>query len=45
MCCDCCLDIAADAFNKKFSVQLDYPDTAEDQFGNIGTWTIIYNQV
>ena len=27
------------------SVDLMYPDAAVDQFGNIGTWTMIYNQV
>ncbi|KAF0293795.1 Dipeptidyl peptidase 1 [Amphibalanus amphitrite] len=32
------------AFDKKFSVLLEYPDTAQDMFGNLGTWTIIYNQ-
>lgn len=32
------------AFTKKFAVLLEYPDTAQDQFGNLGTWTIIYNQ-
>ncbi|XP_037068459.1 LOW QUALITY PROTEIN: dipeptidyl peptidase 1-like [Pollicipes pollicipes] len=32
------------AFDKKFTVLLEYPDSAEDQYGNVGTWTIIYNQ-
>ena len=29
----------------KTRVELKYPDVAVDQFGNIGTWTMIYNQV
>ena len=29
----------------KVKVNLKYPDVAVDQFGNIGTWTMIYNQV
>jgi len=29
---------------EKMSVDLMYPDAAVDQFGNIGTWTMIYNQ-
>ena len=26
-------------------VDLMYPNKAVDQFGNIGTWTMVYNQV
>ena len=29
----------------KTRMVLKYPDVAVDQFGNIGTWTMIYNQV
>ena len=29
----------------KFKVDLKYPNIAVDQFGNIGTWTMVYNQV
>jgi len=29
----------------KVKVELKYPNVAVDQFGNIGTWTMIYNQV
>ena len=28
----------------KTRMELKYPDVAVDQFGNIGTWTMIYNQ-
>jgi len=28
----------------KVKMQLKYPDVAVDQFGNIGTWTMVYNQ-
>merc|ERR1712227_954263 len=28
----------------KVKVELKYPNVAVDQFGNIGTWTMIYNQ-
>ena len=27
------------------TLTLSYPDVVEDEFGNIGTWTLIYNQV
>ena len=37
--------LSADSFDKKFSVLLEYPNEALDQYGNSGTWTIIYNQV
>ena len=26
-------------------LKLEYPDTATDEFNNVGTWTITYNQV
>jgi hypothetical protein len=29
----------------KFRVDLKYPNVAVDQFGNVGTWTMVYNQV
>ena len=29
----------------KIRVELKYPNVAVDQFGNIGTWTMVYNQV
>ena len=29
----------------KIHVKLSYPDTATDEFGNAGFWTLIYNQV
>jgi len=32
------------AFEEKMKVDLMYPNTAVDQFGNIGTWTMVYNQ-
>jgi len=28
----------------KFRVDLKYPNVAVDQFGNVGTWTMVYNQ-
>jgi len=28
----------------KFRVDLKYPNKAIDQFGNVGTWTMVYNQ-
>jgi len=28
----------------KFLVDLKYPNVAVDQFGNVGTWTMVYNQ-
>merc|ERR1719153_1775455 len=28
----------------KFRVDLKYPNEAIDQFGNVGTWTMVYNQ-
>jgi len=28
----------------KFRVELKYPNIAVDQFGNIGSWTMVYNQ-
>jgi len=32
------------AFEEKMKVDLTYPNAAVDQFGNIGTWTMVYNQ-
>ena len=32
-------------FEEKMKVDLTYPNAAVDQFGNIGTWTMVYNQV
>ena len=29
----------------KLRVDLKYPNIAVDQFGNIGSWTMVYNQV
>ena len=29
----------------KLRVSLKYPNLAVDQFGNLGTWTMVYNQV
>merc|ERR1712131_215951 len=29
---------------EKVRMQLKYPDVVVDQFGNIGTWTMVYNQ-
>ena len=29
----------------KVRLVLKYPDTAVDEFGNIGSWTMVYNQV
>ncbi|KAH7639818.1 dipeptidyl peptidase 1 [Dermatophagoides farinae] len=31
-------------YTKKIYVRLDFPNTAVDKFGNVGTWTLIYNQ-
>ena len=28
----------------KMRVELKYPNVAVDQFGNQGTWTMVYNQ-
>lgn len=28
----------------KFRINLKYPNVAVDQFGNVGTWTMVYNQ-
>jgi cathepsin C len=30
--------------NKKVRITLQYPDLATDEFGNVGFWTLIYNQ-
>jgi len=32
------------SFVEKSLIELLYPNTAKDQFGNIGTWTMVYNQ-
>jgi hypothetical protein len=29
----------------KFNIRLDFPNIASDEDGNVGFWTIIYNQV
>lgn len=38
---DCTSQVAVVA---KFRVALKYPNIAVDQFGNVGTWTMVYNQ-
>lgn len=38
---DCTSQVPAVA---KFRVDLKYPNVAVDQFGNVGTWTMVYNQ-
>jgi len=38
---DCTSQVAAVT---KFRVDLKYPNVAVDQFGNVGTWTMVYNQ-
>jgi len=38
---DCSSQVAVVA---KFKVDLKYPNIAVEQFGNIGTWTMVYNQ-
>lgn len=37
-----CDEIGPTVYNKTFT--LDFPDTATDEIGNHGTWTMIYNQ-
>ncbi|KAK7073934.1 hypothetical protein SK128_007954, partial [Halocaridina rubra] len=37
-----CDNLGATVYTKNFT--LDFPDTATDELGNTGTWTMIYNQ-
>ena len=42
---DSSIDCSAMAAVNKVRMVLKYPDTAVDEFGNIGKWTMVYNQV
>jgi len=39
-----CGGVTDDQFQHQTTVELQYPNIAEDQHGNQGTWTMIYNQ-
>jgi len=41
---DSSIDCSAMAAVDKVRMVLKYPDTAVDEFGNIGRWTMVYNQ-
>ena len=43
--CQCCFVLFLGPFKNQVEVTLQYPDIAVDQYGNLGFWTIIYNQV
>ena len=39
------MSIVVGAAVEKVRLELVFPSSARDQFGNTGTWTMIYNQV
>jgi len=39
-----CGGVQQEEFQHETTVELRFPNTAEDHYGNIGTWTMIYNQ-
>ena len=42
---DSSTDCSSFAPVRKVRLVLKYPDTVSDEFGNIGRWTMVYNQV